>query len=195
MANKKFNIRSRCFNLVLYNDNENHLKALEKIKKEQEYYAYILHDKDIDKDGNLKKPHYHVIVKFQNAHYKTPFCKDLNVEENLVECADSIKASLLYLIHWNNHDKIGYDLTEVHGPMFSSLQKYLQAENEVEDERVMSIYELIYSCKYILKYSELFRLICDNGLYSDYRRGYSIIKDIIEEHNSQYCFTQDRLPK
>lgn len=178
-------LRARCFFIVLYPDNEKHLKALEKIKKEK-LYAYILHDKDKTDDDLPKKPHYHVVIKFVNAHYKNAFCTEYDIEPNLVDITISLKASLLYLLHWNNHDKAEYRIDEVKGPLASTLQKYITNETEAEDEVVIDIVNIINDYKCYLNYTTLLIDICNKGLYGYYRRGYSIIKEVLIEHNSKY---------
>ena len=38
-------------------------------------YAYILHDKDKDKDGNQKKPHWHICIRFKDSVPTESICK------------------------------------------------------------------------------------------------------------------------
>lgn len=46
--------RARVHMLLLYPDCESHVKAIEKIKQSYDY-AMILHDKDCDENGEVKK--------------------------------------------------------------------------------------------------------------------------------------------
>lgn len=68
-----------------------------------------LHDKDIKKDGTLKKPHRHVILAFSNT---TTFNTALSIAKqfnaNTVLPCDSIKGSYDYHVHKNNKDKYHY---------------------------------------------------------------------------------------
>lgn len=180
------NLRSRCFNFVLYPDDETHKKALNYIEKNYQYYAYILHDKDLTDEKEPKKNHWHIVVKFVNPRWKQSVCDELGISYNYCDVTNSLKFSLLYLVHFGNANKVEYDLTEVHGPLFSSLEKYIRNSSEIEDERLINIVDLIYSYNGYLSFTELLRVVCDNGLYGDYRRGFSILKEIVIEHNAKY---------
>lgn len=85
-----------------------------------EKYAYILHDKDIDETGNLKAPHYHIIIQFKKndgreiKHIATWF----NVEEQYVRKSTSKSKNKFldmakYLVHMNAKDKYQYDVLNV----------------------------------------------------------------------------------
>ena len=43
---------------------EENLNSNDKI----EHWVYIIHDKDTDEDGNLKKPHIHLILKLNDSY-------------------------------------------------------------------------------------------------------------------------------
>lgn len=187
------NTKSRLFTFILYPTDETHIKALEYIKKEYKQFAYILHDKDVIKNDNgeeeKKLPHYHVVVKFPNPRYINGICNELGITNNYCHIHNNIKNALLYLIHYNNKDKYEYDMKDVKGSLYSSLEKYINYENTQEDERIIDILKMINDEKRQLKYSDILYMICVNGQYADYRRGYSIFKAIIEEHNAMYYQT------
>lgn len=182
--------RSRLMILVLYPDNDEHKKALEKIKQNYKLFAYILHDKDVLIDDNgveqKKKSHYHVILKFNQARWNSAVCDELGIAYNYCKITNNLKNSLLYLIHYNNTEKTPYDLKDVHGTLYSTLEKYVNYETSTEDERIIEIMQMINSYQGYYKYSTLLTDICIHGLYADYRRGYSILKEIIIEHNAKY---------
>lgn len=66
--------------------------------------TYILHDKDIDAAGNLKKPHYHIMTGFPlNAHQRTTITKACGVSYFLqVRDKENMYA---YLTHSREKDK------------------------------------------------------------------------------------------
>ena len=82
---KEDNMRSKVFLLLLYPDEDvTHAKALEYIKANYDYAA-ICQDKDtyledttindvLHKEGELKKAHYHVGVRFKNDRSGTVSC-------------------------------------------------------------------------------------------------------------------------
>ena len=77
-------------------------------------YACILHDKDTDTSGNLKKPHYHLVINFGRG-VETKNC------EKWFGCAPNAiskikgrwKDALLYLTHRNSPEKYQYSDLEV----------------------------------------------------------------------------------
>lgn len=74
-----------------------------------------LHDKDINADGSEKKPHYHVILVYQNP---TTF---KNVQENICDVLhcpipqplESVKGYYRYLTHQDNPEKYQYNSNEI----------------------------------------------------------------------------------
>lgn len=77
----------------------------------KDIYAYILHDKDIDINGEIKKQHYHLFLKFQNPR----FFKSIRLlfKGAHIEPCISIDASINYLIHNGKPDKYQYDQREI----------------------------------------------------------------------------------
>jgi len=63
--------RDRKFVAVLYPEDPTHAEAIEKLKQGGYNFAAILHDKDVYEDGDhqgeLKKPHWHIVLRFKNA--------------------------------------------------------------------------------------------------------------------------------
>lgn len=86
-----------------------------------EKYAYILHDKDIDENNKLVKPHIHLILKFKNddgrelRHIAAWF----DIEEQYVNKSTSKSKNKFldmckYLVHMGKEEKYQYSLSEVH---------------------------------------------------------------------------------
>lgn len=74
-----------------------------------------LHDKDINPDNSPKKPHYHIILVYQNpTTYK-------NVKDNIcdyLKCPipqplESVKGYYRYLTHQDNPEKYQYNSSEI----------------------------------------------------------------------------------
>ncbi len=94
--------------------------ALKDHKNCIERYAYILHDKDTDENGNLKAPHYHVIIQFKrdDGRMIEHIAKWFNVEPQYVRKSTSkSKHKFLdmakYLIHKNAEEKYQYEESSV----------------------------------------------------------------------------------
>jgi hypothetical protein len=77
-------------------------------------YAYILHDKDIDDKGKLKKPHYHVYLWFNSATDISQVATWFGIPENMIKKIKGRKKDVLkYLSHKNAPTKYQYDETEI----------------------------------------------------------------------------------
>ena len=111
------NFRSRKLGLLLYPDDESHVKALEKIRAYD--YGLICHNRDVNKeDGEILKPHYHVVLSLKNAQWATAIAKELGITPNYIQQIRNEEAALAYLIHYNeDEEKQKYDVNEVHGPL------------------------------------------------------------------------------
>lgn len=79
-------------------------------------YAYILHDKDVDEKGNLKEPHWHIMMQFSDTQDSKYIAKWFGIEEQYVSSAKSKSKGerkrfddmLSYLIHLNDKTKYAY---------------------------------------------------------------------------------------
>ena len=76
-------------------------------------YAYILHDKDVDDDGNLKTPHYHVFIWLKNAYDSKYIAEWFGVKEQYINRIQSEVSALEYLTHLNAPQKFQYSADEV----------------------------------------------------------------------------------
>lgn len=72
-------------------------------------YAYILHDKDVDKDGNHKKPHWHICIRFKDSVPTESICKWFGISENYInKIRGRFGDALSYLTHKNAAEKYQY---------------------------------------------------------------------------------------
>lgn len=74
-----------------------------------------LHDKDVNPDGEIKKAHYHILLKFPTK--KSPqqiykYCRDLG-SNVFPEPVDNFEGYLRYLIHIDNPEKYQYDENDI----------------------------------------------------------------------------------
>ncbi|BAD04752.1 ATP-dependent protease Clp, ATPase subunit [Onion yellows phytoplasma OY-M] len=109
-------------NLINQSKIENILEAK---KNAIQNYAFILHDKDIyqnekeaqlngKKIGDLKTPHWHIYLRFNNAYDVKHIAQWFNTEENFVsKIKGRFSDALMYMIHANRTDKHQYDEREV----------------------------------------------------------------------------------
>lgn len=180
------NLRGKNWTITLYPEqgNEQDMITLDYITKNFNY-AYILHDKDINKKtGELKKEHIHVVIKLENARALQSIAKELNIEENRLEKVRNIRKIIRYLIHLDNKEKYQYEKEQIKTNIWNEIEKYFQ--NETEGSEILSIYEYIYSIDRYLYFHEVLEYALYNNYYASYRRGANIINRIIEEHNKLF---------
>lgn len=178
--------RARNFNLVLYDEDETHKKALDYIQKNYDY-AMILHDKDIDDlTGEIKKPHYHVVLRFQNAKWNTSLAEDLGITQNYIEESRSLKRSLLYLIHFYDEDKYQYKLNDVDGPLRKRLEEIIKNGEKTENEKMQELIDFIDNFDSEILIPQFIRYCVGIGYTDVVRRDFNLLCPIIEEHNSYY---------
>lgn len=175
--------RARNFNLILYDEDETHKKALEYIEKNFDY-AKILHDRDVEETtGEIKKAHYHIVIRFQNAKWNTSLAEDLKITQNYIEESRSLKRSLLYLIHYYDEDKYQYVLDDVEGPLKKRLQEIIKNSEKTENEKMQELIDYIDSCQFEIIISQFIRYCVSIGYTDVIRRDYNLLIPIIEEHN------------
>lgn len=184
--------RDRKYLLLLYPEDPTHVKAMELIETSGYQYCGILHNKDTwdvtDDDlgdhepGSLKKPHWHLVIKFKQARWSTALETELGIAPNYIRKCNSLDASLLYLIHDGFPDKYQYEFTEVFGNLAPALAKLLVADDE--GSRVLEIVKFIDDEQGFMTYRKALIMACENGLYGEFRRLGSGVKFLIDEHNA-----------
>lgn len=178
--------RARNFNLILYQEDETHRKAIDYIQKNYDY-AMICHDKDIDeKTGEIKKQHYHIVVRFKNAKWNTSFAEDLKIPVNYIEESRNLKRSLQYLIHYNDENKYQYDITEVQGTLTTLLKETIQNGNKTESEKIIEILQWIEEQQQYVDIAYLIRWCAEIGYWDVLRRGFNPISKYLDKHNLNY---------
>ncbi len=186
--------RSRQYCLILYEDDKSHMKALATIQK-RFCHAMIRHDMDtyendvykdgeiVNKAGEIKKPHYHVIIKFENARFKSALAKELEIEENYIQVCSNVRSQLLYLIHFRDYDKYLYSVDEVTGQLKEDLILAIAKEEKDENKRVQDIYNWINKQGKPLSVTKLSKWCYENGYWDVFRRASSIFFRILDEYN------------
>ena len=182
-------IRSRCYHLVLYKEDLEHLRVIDLI--EQHYnYACILHDKDLsEKTGDVKKEHYHYILYFENAISLNSLANQLELKPNYIR-TEELRKGLLYLIHYNHKDKYQYSVDEVEGPLKDRLLNYLSSSIQNESTSINLLFNIINSFEGPIKLEDFIPIVLQNNLWSFFRRSQLTWFKLIEEHNRKYHLTR-----
>lgn len=189
---KKGKTKSRIMCGILYpDDNETHKIALSIILKKYNSLA-ICHDKDkylfdvtdengetVHKKGELKKAHYHIIIKFDNPRYTSGVAKELKLEENLIQCCSNFKSYVIYCTHRDEPLKHQYDVTDFIGALVPQVIKLLDKPQDKGD-MLVDVLEYIKAHPSISWYQLV--LWCNTfGYYETLLRNKSIISDVLYE--------------
>lgn len=152
-------------------------------------YGYILHDKDLKDDGELKTPHVHLVASYpqgkRNTRWSTWVNKladylGLDVRSISLDSCVSFDSSLQYLIHKNDIDKFQYPLEEVKSSYdLQELNTIMQ--REVKSFTIDYAIRIIDECETLTEAIKVFGL----KIYYQYR---NIIKDLWnDKDNKHYC--------
>lgn len=183
MSKEKY--RSRVHMLLLYPDNADHNLALLKIRTSYDY-AMILHNRDVTEDGEQKKEHYHVVLRFNQAVWSSALCKDLGIEHNYIENVKRFDNALQYLIHYNDSDKAQYSIDEVSGNLKQKLVESINKLDKSEGEKVIELIEYIENQKEKISIKSFANFCASQGYWSEFRRSATIFIKIIDEHNARF---------
>jgi hypothetical protein len=171
MAEKKF----RSFAGTLYPDSESYdcETLLSTIRSKFIDWAYILHEKDVNENGELKKPHIHWVGR------ATPRCLSvvsnfLGLPENDIEVVKNFDNMVMYLIHLNDIDKFQYspDDVETNLPNIGQLLRR-QSEGQIVKD--------LASAKMQKSWYDLVQYAVDIDSYDILRRNLGVIRLIWEE--------------
>lgn len=139
-------------------------------------YSYILHNKDDNKE------HYHFLIFFSNQRYINSVSKEFDIPLNLIDVVQNKKYAIQYLVHYNEDNKYHYQINEIYSN-FDIIPYF--TDKEAESDSIILIIEYIDSSKYVY-YRDLMGFVVENNLWSVYRRNYSILKDLLYEHNLMF---------
>lgn len=174
-------MRNRWCSLVLYPESQ--AEAIEKATTTFPC-VWITHDKDKGPDGELLKPHVHILCHFGNARYFSGIAKELGVPEGAVNRVDNPEKAFAYLTHDNNPEKHQYDKADLCYHDFAMGEA--DQAGAAEEEQVVQLLEMPQG----LTRRQAARWALDNGCWAAYRRGYAIFRDIREEEAGQLTTRQ-----
>lgn len=159
-----------------------------------------LHDRDFNKKGEPKKPHYHLLIQFDGPTTYKNVChifKDI-VANGYIEEVASARGYYRYLCHLDNPEKAQYDTADI--------QKFNGAdptELMSETDKIFIKYEInkVINEKNITEYSDLctycmqegyldwyavvvtssmhFKALCDSKRYKEEK----VLKKILHQNN------------
>lgn len=106
------------------------------------FYAFIKHDKDIEEDGSLKEPHYHLFIKYKGATTFSAVQKQFPGAH--IEMSQSVVASVQYLTHQNKPEKALYLGDDIITNNKEMLKRYLSIPR-LEEFNKFEIWDYVYA--------------------------------------------------
>lgn len=196
MAKNPTNPRGKLFCFVLYpEDNEEHKRVLDTLRAHYVILG-INHCRDVwhkyddnfeegeHYEGELKKAHHHVIVKFENARYQQALAKELSCEPNLLRKIGSFRSMVIYLTHRDYPQKAQYKPNEFYGLLLGDAMKCLVDDNL--DCQLVDLLNYIKSLDRFMSYTD-FLIWCGSSGYSKVLRHYrGYIRDAFYECQGKY---------
>lgn len=78
------------------------------------HWAYIIHDKDVDKSsGEVIKPHLHFVIFYPTPRKSTTLSNYFNIPEHMLCQIYNKRGIIEYLTHANQPEKVKYDSNNV----------------------------------------------------------------------------------
>lgn len=178
-------IKTRTYCMVLYPyEDINHYAVMDKLETGGYMYLAIDHDCDTNENGELLKSHTHVYVRLKSPRFRKPFADELGIAENYLEECRNSKAFMQYMVHDGLPDKYQYDHDKVYGSLKHEFNKIFISSDE--GSRVLQILELLDSMPRPCSYRKLLIAVCQNGMYSDFRRMGGGIMRLLDDHNMSF---------
>ena len=176
---------SYTFNLIAYA--ESLPASVQSILNELAFlceYAYILHEKDIEADGSLKKPHYHIYLKFTKRIRYRSIAKKFGIAPNnaLIQSCRNKILSIRYFVHLDDPEKYQYNTDELITANIDRDSLLTLSYSSDEEKEKNDFYTIIdYIADNDVNYWSLIHFVLANNLIGTYRRCYSMFKDLLNE--------------
>lgn len=155
------------------------IKELEKaINIYASYYFIILHDKDTNEHGEIKKPHFHIVMKTRKRITLGGLLRELSellkIDKTVISARKTINetASIRYLLHLDYQDKHQYAPSEILTKRHDILKNALDGKEIAQELTATLLIEIIKESKNKLKIMERIGL-------NNYTRYRGAIIDII----------------
>lgn len=138
-----------------------------------------LHDSDVKDDGEIKKAHYHIIIRYSNPVSISHAVKDLlTLDVNQPpEVVKSLRAYARYLCHLDQSDKAQYNIDDVRQINCSDYYDVCKLDSSLDVMAQMDAIEDLIDDNDIISYRFLCRLI---------RKHYPELRNALRSHPSHF---------
>lgn len=172
--------RVRMFSILLYEDSEsyNYNDTIAYLRSMGQF-AYIKHNPE----SNEKKSHTHFLLKCPNAKTFDTLSKKTGIPINHIESVRSERFMIRYLIHYDNPEKIQYNLSDICcSDTYARTVRKAFDDMESEEKQISNIYNFINDIvkKSNKKHEILYLLIqyvnsnCYDIVYKRYRQEFNL---------------------
>lgn len=176
-SNTSANNRTRNWTFVLYPESapENWRSILD--EEHLEWVESPLHDKDVNSTGELKKPHWHILLMFAGVK-KYEQIKEITdkLKCPIPQRCHNARAMVRYMAHLDNPEKSQYSISDIigHGGVDiaemlrpSSSERYTLIKEMIAYVRKNNILEFQDLMDYAAdeRFDDWFPLLCDNSAY------------------------------
>ena len=165
----------KIMNAILYEDSTIYdcNQVLETVKSLGCEWFAAKHDRDTTPEGEVKKAHYHVIMRFEATKDFAVVARDLGIPENAIEKSKSFKYGVRYLIHLDNPEKYRYEKEIIFGN--GNPEAFLVS---TPDQKGVMLMDAIYGGQVCTIY-ELYNLAKSLDAWSEFRRGFGMYNTVL----------------
>lgn len=184
--------RSRWHEVILYPEDQDTEAVKARAAANWTEWVGILHDLDVNQDtGEIKRPHYHLLLRSENARSVSAVARALRLPANRVEAKANGEAAMAYLTHATDkaamEGKHRYPADALEGPLAAQAAEAAAKASggASETAQVTAILRYIEECPpgEKLSMAGLARWAAMSGHWASFRRAAIIFKTIMEEHN------------
>lgn len=154
-------------------------------------YWCILHNKDFDNNGELKKEHYHIVLslEFKNKSHtcyeKCDIAKLFGRNSESIEKVNNPTGIIRYLTHCDNNDKFQYDLEDVITNDIETLQNAIDLQPKLKrsaDDDLEDLFIWVDNNGYISQ-TDLFNYQRQRKLFFKFSAVSKVIQSYVMWHN------------
>lgn len=122
--------------ITLSDNNPEHFDSLIRIARSYNFYAGIIHDKDIDDDGNPKKPHLHLVCYDKGGTTLKAHCERFSsvLPSNFICKVIAPKGAVRYLTHIDYPSKAQYKDSDIITNNMSFYKKCVECSPDSRSE-------------------------------------------------------------
>lgn len=179
MAEQK---KYRNFGGVIYKDSESY-NWEDVLRNGHNYFvefAWIEHDKDVDEDGVLKKPHIHWLGRKKNGTTISYVSDIMELQTYEVEIIKNWKGAVRYLTHVDYEDKYQYDISEINGSIIE-LPSYFEMMGEGD-----AVLKMLEQRESGMSYKKILIDAVQGGYYASFRRNIGVIEMVMNDQRAIY---------